>query len=71
MLAVSVNYQGKGYGSDLLTRAIERTFATTDLDFADLYVVDDNPKGQSFYRKYGMEVLGQPFWAELPKQQKS
>ena len=66
MLAVSAKHQGKGYGNDLLTRAIERTFETTDLTFADLYVVDYNPKAQAFYRKYGMEVLGQPFWAELP-----
>ena len=67
MLAVSAKHQRKGYGNDLLTRAIERTVETTDLAFAVLYAVDYNPKAQAFYKKYGMEVLGQPFWAELPK----
>jgi len=68
MMAVSVKHQGKGYGSDLLTRALETSFAATDADFAFLYAVDWNTKGQAFYKKYGMEVLGQPCIVMLPKQ---
>jgi ribosomal protein S18 acetylase RimI-like enzyme len=57
-LAVSVKHQRKGYGSAILTRAIEMTFANTSADFVYLYAVDWNPKGQSFYKKYGMEQKG-------------
>ena len=66
-LAVSPKFQGKGYGSDLLTRAIEKGFATTDADFAFLYSVDWNTQGQAFYERYGMEILGQPCIVQLPK----
>lgn len=69
MFAVSVEHQGKGYGSDLLTRAIEMSFASSDADFAFLYAVDWNTKAQAFYRKYGMEVLGQPCCLRLPRKE--
>jgi len=46
------------------------SFATTDGDFAFLYAVDWNTKAQSFYRKYGMKVLGQPCCLRLPKDKK-
>jgi len=68
MMAVSTKHQGKGYGSDLLTRALEMSFAATNADFAFLYAVDWNTKGQAFYKKYGMEGLGQPCILMLPKQ---
>ena len=64
-LAVDVNQQRKGYGTIILTRAINRVFEKTDADFAYLYAVDRNIKGQSFYRKYGMAENGHSFWFKI------
>jgi len=61
MMAVANNHQRKGYGSTILTRAIEMVFKNTDNDFAYLYAVDWNAKGQSFYKKYGMEENGHSY----------
>jgi GNAT superfamily N-acetyltransferase len=54
-VAVAAAHQRKGYGSAILTRAIAMAFEHTDAAYAYLYAVDWNAKGQSFYRKYGME----------------
>jgi len=61
MMAVADNHQRKGYGSVILTRAIETVFESTDNEFAYLYAVDWNTKGQSFYKKYGMEENGHSY----------
>ena len=60
-LAVANQYQRKGYGTIILTRAIEMIFEHTDADYAYLYAVDWNEKGQSFYKKYGMEENGHSY----------
>ena len=45
----------------MLSRAIEMVFEHTDADYAYLYAVDWNEKGQAFYRKYGMEENGHSY----------
>ena len=60
-LAVAAGHQRKGYGTIILSRAIEMAFRRTDKDYAYLYAVDWNKKGQSFYRKYGMEASGHSY----------
>ena len=45
----------------MLTRALDMVFQKTDADFAYLYAVDWNIKGQSFYKKYGMEQNGHSY----------
>jgi len=64
-LAVAAAHQRKGYGTIILTRAIEMVFRHTDKDYAYLYAVDWNEKGQSFYRKYGMEANGHSYGLHL------
>jgi SAM-dependent methyltransferase/GNAT superfamily N-acetyltransferase len=64
-LAVDVNQQRKGYGTIMLTRAINMVFEKTDAEFAYLYAVDWNIKGQSFYRKYGMTENGHSFGIKI------
>ena len=64
-LAVADNQQRKGYGSIILTRAIEMVFKNTMDNYAYLYAVDWNTKGQSFYRKYGMEQNGHSYMLRL------
>jgi GNAT superfamily N-acetyltransferase len=54
LLAIAAKYQRKGYGSAILQEAIKEVFAETDKEFAYLYCVDWNEKGQNFYKKYGM-----------------
>ena len=56
LIAVSPNYQRMGYGSLILTRAIEKIFQTTNADSAWLIVSSFNEKACSFYAKNGMEV---------------
>jgi len=61
VFAVDAANQRKGYGTIMLTRAIKVIFKNTDADFAYLYAVDWNIKGQSFYKKYGMEQNGHSY----------
>ena len=61
MMAIANSHQRKGYGTAILTRALEIVFKNTDSDFAYLYAVDWNTKGQSFYKKYGMEENGHSY----------
>jgi len=67
MLAVADGQQRKGYGSVILTRAIEMVFENTDNDYAYLYAVDWNIQGQSFYEKYGMAQNGHSYLLYLDK----
>jgi len=60
-LAVAAGQQRKGYGTIILTRAIEMAFRRTDAPYVYLYAVDWNAKGQSFYKKYGMEQNGHSY----------
>lgn len=60
-IAVSPEYQRKGYGSFILTRAIKRAFENPDCEFVRLYCVDWNQKAQAFYKRYGMEVNGHSY----------
>ena len=56
-MGVSSEYQRLGYGSMILTRAIENVFLQNpDAEYAVLYAVGWNAKAQNFYRKYGMKV---------------
>jgi len=56
-LGVSSHFERSGYGTQILTRAIERVFEQNpETDHALLYAVGWNAKAQNFYRKYGMEV---------------
>ena len=64
-LAVSPEYQRKGYGSFILTHAIERVLENPERENARLYCVDWNEKGQAFYKKYGMEVNGHSYQLTL------
>lgn len=59
-LAVSSDFQRAGYGSMILTRAIEMVLMQyPDAEYAVLYCVGWNSKAQNFYKRYGMEVNGQ------------
>lgn len=60
-MAVSAKYQRKGYGSLILSRAIECVFKNTSNEYAYLYCVDWNEKGQKFYKKNGMETNGHSY----------
>ena len=56
-MGVSSECQRLGYGSMILTRAIENVFwQNPDAEYAVLYAVGWNSKAQNFYRKYGMKV---------------
>jgi ribosomal protein S18 acetylase RimI-like enzyme len=59
LIAVSPKHQRVGYGSLILTRAIEMIFQTTDSDIAWLIVSSFNEKACSFYKKNGMVVHGE------------
>ncbi|MDR0288125.1 MAG: GNAT family N-acetyltransferase [Clostridiales bacterium] len=65
IMAVANDHQRKGYGSEILTRAIEMIFKNTTGNYAYLYAVDWNKKGQSFYKKYGMEQNGHSYLLRL------
>ena len=68
-IAVADKHQRKGYGTIILTRAIEMAFQRTDAPYAYLYAVDWNAKGQSFYRKYGMETSGHSYCLHIENYQ--
>ena len=56
-MGVSTAFQRHGYGSLILTRAIEVIFQQNpNTDYALLYAVGWNAKAQQFYQKYGMEA---------------
>ena len=59
VIAVSSNHQRKGYGSLILTRAIEMAFQTSSKDCVWLIASNFNEKARSFYSKYGMEAQEQ------------
>jgi GNAT superfamily N-acetyltransferase len=61
IMAVSKKYQRKGFGSIILSRAIECCLNNTDDHYAYLYCVDWNEKGQRFYKKFGMEINGHSY----------
>ncbi len=65
IMAVSPKHQRNGYGSIILNRAIDMVFEHTDNDYAYLYAVDWNEKGQAFYKKYGMEVNGHSYLLQI------
>lgn len=56
-LGVSSQFERSGYGTQILTRAIENVFKQNpQATYAKLYAVGWNTKAHNFYRKYGMEV---------------
>jgi ribosomal protein S18 acetylase RimI-like enzyme len=61
MLAVNAKYQRSGYGSLILTYAINKIFMNREIEYVYLYVVDWNEKGRSFYHNYGMELNGHSY----------
>jgi len=56
LIAVSPKFQGRGYGTTILTRAISKIFEKTDSDIAWLIASSSNEKACYFYKKNGMEV---------------
>jgi len=66
-IAVAPAFERMGYGSLLLSRAIERAFSGTQAAYAYLYVVDWNEKGQAFYKKFGMEKSGHSYGLRIQK----
>jgi len=55
-MAVASDFQRSGYGSEILTRAIEMVFSQNpETTYALLYAVGWNAKAHNFYKKYGME----------------
>ena len=61
IMAVNNNHQRQGYGTEILTRAIDMALINTEKEFVYLYAVDWNEKGRAFYRKYGMELTAHSF----------
>ncbi|MCL2171263.1 MAG: GNAT family N-acetyltransferase [Defluviitaleaceae bacterium] len=59
VIAVSAKHQRKGYGSLILTRAIEKAFQTSNKEYVWLIASNFNEKAHSFYCKYGMEAQKQ------------
>jgi|GEM_PF-1227836 len=59
VIAVSPKHQRKGYGSLILTRAIEKAFQTSNKDCVWLIASNFNEKAHAFYGKYGMEARNQ------------
>ena len=59
-MCVSSDFQRRGYGSMILTRAIETIFQQhPEAEKALLYCVGWNAKAQNFYKRYGMEMSNQ------------
>jgi GNAT superfamily N-acetyltransferase len=59
-MGVSTGFQRFGYGSLILTRAIETIFfQNPNVNYALFYCVGWNIKAQNFYKKYGMEISKQ------------
>jgi len=59
-MGISSEFQRRGYGSLILTRAIEMVFRQNPVaEYAILYCVGWNAKAQNFYKRYGMEINGQ------------
>lgn len=59
-MGVSSNFQRHGYGTMILTRAIEKVFQQNPgTESVILYAVGWNAKAQNFYKKYGMEINNQ------------
>lgn len=54
MIGVDTPQQGKGYGSALLKKSLERV----DTDNLKAYLESTNPKNVPLYQRYGFEVLG-------------
>lgn len=55
-MAIAPDCQGKGYGSYILSEVFNKVFIDNNNEFAYLYCVDWNIKGQNFYKKYGMKA---------------
>jgi len=56
-MGVASDFGRSGYGSQILTRAIEKVFQQNpETEYAMLYAVGWNSKANNFYKKYGMEV---------------
>lgn len=58
MIAVAAKYQHRGYGTEIITRALEKIFNTDKYDKACLYTMDSNLKAVNFYIKYGFNLNG-------------
>jgi ribosomal protein S18 acetylase RimI-like enzyme len=54
LIGVDPAHQGKGYGSALMTYALQQC----DRDHAPAYLESTNPRNISLYRRHGFEVLG-------------
>ena len=54
LIGVDPAHQGKGYGSALMTYALQQC----DRDHSPAYLESTNPRNISLYRRHGFEVLG-------------
>lgn len=54
-LAIDSAVQRQGYGSMILSCALQKIFEITAVDYAVLYCVGWNHQAQKFYQKFGME----------------
>jgi len=64
-IAVAPAHQRKGYGSIILSHAINNVLTYQKMETAKLYCVDWNEKGLSFYKKFGMILKGHMWSASL------
>ena len=66
IIVVSPDHQRKGYGSIILSHAIDNVLTTQKRHtMAKLYCVDWNEKGYAFYKKYGMLEKGHTYSMNL------
>ncbi|MEY9934461.1 ribosomal-protein-alanine N-acetyltransferase [Catenulispora sp. GP43] len=57
-LAVSSGHQGRGLGSELMTKAME-VFAEADVPYAYITVRPDNAAAEHLYQKFGFRQFGE------------
>lgn len=57
-LAIAPIHQRKGYGSIILSHAINNVLFEQKHKTAKLYCVDWNKQGLAFYKKFGMLIKG-------------
>lgn len=65
IMAVAPAHQRKGYGSIILSHAIDNVLTVQKHKTAKLYCVDWNEKGLAFYQKFGMIQKGHTYSMDL------
>jgi len=65
IMVVAPEHQRKGYGSIILSHAVDNVLSVQQNPMAKLYCVDWNKKGLAFYKKYGMIQIGHTYSMNL------